>query len=119
MDLWTIFVSAGARLCLNTDSDRLHYLSNSNNLLRQIPGVQDGIVRGREFERQTIIDNVSLPDDATLREINRIIVEAGHKIVKKKRWKPCTSGLMVIEPVEIQFCDGSQRSFSNGLQSSV
>ena len=84
MDLWTIFVLAGARLCLNTDYDDLHYRSNQDNLLRQMLGVQDGIVRGREFERQTIIDNVSLLDDATLRDINRIIVEAGHKIVKKK-----------------------------------
>ena len=84
MDLWTIFVLAGARLCLNTDFDRLHYLSNNDNLLRQMLGVQDGIVRGREFELQTIIDNVSLLDETTLREINLILVEAGHKIVKKK-----------------------------------
>jgi hypothetical protein len=34
--------------------------------------------------RQTIIDNVSLLDDDTLRKINQVIVEAGHKLVKKK-----------------------------------
>jgi hypothetical protein len=84
MDLWTIFVLAGARLCLNTDYDRLHYLANSDSLLRQMLGVHDGMIRGRSFDRQTIIDNVSLLDDDTLREINHLIVEAGHKIVKKK-----------------------------------
>jgi hypothetical protein len=84
MDLWSIFVLASSRLCLNTDYDRLHYLSNSDSLLRQMLGVHDGIVRGREFERQTIIDNVHLLDDDALREINRVIVDAGHGIVKKK-----------------------------------
>jgi hypothetical protein len=67
MDLWTIFVLAEARLCLNTDYDRLHYLSNNDNLLRQMLGVHDGIVRGREFDRQTIIYIVVLLDDDTLR----------------------------------------------------
>ena len=84
MNLWSIFVLAGARLCLNTDYDRLHYLANEDNLLRQMLGVHDGIVRGRSFDRQTIIDNVSLLDDNTLREINRIIVGVGHQLVKKK-----------------------------------
>ena len=84
MDLWTIFVLAQARLCLNTDYDRLHYLSNHDNLLRQMLGVQDGIVRGRSFDRQTIIDNVVLLNDETLLKINEEIVKAGHKLVKKK-----------------------------------
>jgi hypothetical protein len=84
MDLWSIFVLAGARLCLNTDYDRLHYLANQDNLLRQMLGIYDGIVRGRSFERQTIIDNVKLLDDNILRAINLIIVEAGHGLVKKK-----------------------------------
>jgi hypothetical protein len=84
MDLWSIFVLAGARLCLNTDYDRLHYLSNNDNLLRQILGVHDGIIRGREFDMQTIKDNVQLLDDHTLREINHMIVQAGHHLVKQK-----------------------------------
>ena len=66
MDLWTIFVLAGARLCLNADYDRLHHLSNYDTLLRQMLGVHDGIVRGRDFDRQTLIDNVSLLDDASV-----------------------------------------------------
>ena len=84
MHLWTIFVLAGARLCLNTDYDRLHYLANNDNLLRQMLGIHDGMIRGRDFDRQTIIDNVQLLDDATLRAINLVIVEAGHKVLKKK-----------------------------------
>ena len=85
MDLWTIFVLAGARLCLNIDYDRLHYLAQNDNLLRQMLGIHDGIVRGREFKLQTIKDNVQLLDDNTLRKINQIIVSAGHKLVQKKK----------------------------------
>ena len=84
MNLWTIFVLASARMCLNTDYDRLHYLANHDNLLRQMLGVYDGIVHGRDFERQTMIDNVQLLDDDTLYAINQVIVEAGHRVVKKK-----------------------------------
>jgi hypothetical protein len=91
MDLWSIFVLACARMCLNVDYDRLHYLANYDTLLRQMLGVHDGIVRGRAFERQTIIDNVRLLDDDTLREINLLIVQAGHELVKKKE----TEGLQI------------------------
>ena len=84
MNLWSIFVLAGARLCLNADYDHLHYRANYDNLLRQILGVHDGIIRGRDFDMQTIKDNVSLLDDATLRNINDLIVASGHKVVKKK-----------------------------------
>jgi hypothetical protein len=85
MDLWTIFVLAQARLCLNTDYDRLHYLANNDILLRQMLGVHDGIFRGRNFELQTLKDNVQLLDEETLRKINQIIVSAGHQLVQKKR----------------------------------
>jgi len=85
MHLWTIFVLAGARLCLNTNYDRLHYLSNNDRLLRQMLGVHDSLVRGSEFELQTIIANVQMLDDETLRDINRVIVEAGHQGFKIKR----------------------------------
>jgi len=93
MDLWTLFVLAEARLCLNTDYDDLHYRSNYDLLLRQILGVHDGIlvlrtkyevVRGREFDLQVIKDNVKLLDEKTLREINKVIVRAGHHLVQKK-----------------------------------
>ena len=57
---------------------------------------QHGIIRGRDFDMQTIKDNVSLLDDATLRNINDLIVASGHKVVKKKKRKPCVSRLTVL-----------------------
>ncbi|MEJ7680002.1 MAG: hypothetical protein WKG06_35040 [Segetibacter sp.] len=38
-----------------------------------------------EFAYQTILDNVSLIDEALLHEINLLIADAGHKLVKKRR----------------------------------
>jgi len=84
MDLWSIFVLANVRLCLNTDYDYLHHVANYDGLVRQILGVHDGMFRGRDFGLQNIKDNVRLLDDDTLREINCLIVKAGHQIVQKK-----------------------------------
>ena len=93
---WSIFVLGSIRLCLNTDYDYLHHVANYDILVRQILGVQDGMFRGRDFELQNIKDNVRLLDDActlrstrdTLREINTVIVQAGHGLVKKKGTEP-------------------------------
>jgi hypothetical protein len=84
MDLWSIFVLASVRQCLNTDYDYLHHVANYDSLVRQILGVHDGIFRGRDFGLQNIKDNVHLLDAETLRKINCVIVQAGHQLVPKK-----------------------------------
>lgn len=84
MNLWSVFVLAQARLCLNTNYDRLHYLANNDKLLRMILGVHTNFVEGYEFEYQNIIDNVTLLDDDTLKKINDLIVSFGHGVFKKK-----------------------------------
>lgn len=40
-----------------------------------------------EFSYQSILDNVSLVDEALLQEINLLVVDGGHKLVKKKKMK--------------------------------
>jgi hypothetical protein len=48
-------------------------------------GIESGFGYERyEFEYQNIIDNVSLLDDQTVKELNQIIVEFGHEVFKKK-----------------------------------
>ena len=84
MNLWTIFVLAGARMCLGTDYDRLHYLSNSDSLLRKMIGYCDAFVDDDDISLQTIKDNVTLLDDDTLKGINDVIVKMGHGLFKKK-----------------------------------
>jgi hypothetical protein len=84
MNLWTIFVLAGARMCLGTDYDRLHYLANSDSLLRKMLGYCDAFVDDDDISLQTIKDNVTLLDDETLKGINDVLVQMGHGLLKKK-----------------------------------
>lgn len=85
MDLWKIFVLAQARLCLNASYDRLHDLANNHSTFRQIMGIEtDYSFKKITIEYQNIIDNVTLLDDATLKDINEIIVRMGHDVFKKK-----------------------------------
>jgi hypothetical protein len=87
MDLWQIFVLSQVRLCWNISYDRLHYLANNDKLMRQIMGVETGFGYEKvEIEYQNILDNVSLLDDQTVKEINAVIVEMGHDVFKKKRY---------------------------------
>lgn len=85
MSLWEIFVLAQVRLCLNCSFDRLHHMTNYDSLLRSILGVETtDYSKGKQYEYQNIYDNVSLLNIDTLKEINKIIVEFGHKVFKKK-----------------------------------
>ena len=85
MNLWQIFVLAQVRLALNIDYDRLEMMVNSNSVLRQLLGIERESSFGyKTFHRQTIIDNVNLLDDETLKKLNDVIVQFGHKVFKKK-----------------------------------
>ncbi len=85
MSLWEIFVLAQVRLCMNISYDTLLNQANFHTLLRGILGVQpNDYTAGYQYSRQNIIDNVSLLDDETIKQINVIIVELGHGVFKKK-----------------------------------
>lgn len=85
MDLWQIFVLSQVRLCQNISYDELHNLSNYHSLIRQIMGIESESGFEREtISYQRIIDNVGLLDDETVKQLNSIIVDFGHSIVKKK-----------------------------------
>jgi len=87
MDLWVLFVLAQTRLCLNISYDDLHFLANTNKMLREIMGVEFDLYYSHEpieFEYQNILDNVSLLDDQTVLELNQVIVAMGHDVFKKK-----------------------------------
>lgn len=86
MDLWWIFVLAEMRLCADLSYDRLHYMANYDSLLRRVMGVETKYgIPEKEFGYQNILDNVSLLDDQTIRQINEMIVSFGHDVFKKKR----------------------------------
>jgi hypothetical protein len=86
MNLWTIFVFAQVRLCLNTSYDVLHNLANNHLMLRQIAGIEMESGYNRiEFEYQNIYDNVSMLSDELITEINAVILKFGHSEVFKKK----------------------------------
>ena len=86
MDLWHILVLAVVRHTLNTNWDRMEYLSNNDKTLRKIMGVhvEKFGIEEMEFAYQTIVDNVSLVDEDMLYKINDIVVAYGQKLFKKK-----------------------------------
>jgi IS5 family transposase len=85
MDLWQIFVLSQVRLCQNISYDELHDHANHHQMIRQLMGIESGFGYEKyKFEYQNIIDNVSLLDDETVRELNQVIVEFGHEVFKKK-----------------------------------
>jgi hypothetical protein len=82
MTLWTILVCGVIRLDLNCDYDRLHELVNHHNTIREMLG--HGAFSDVLYHFQTLKDNVSLLTPELLGEINQLIVQAGHGLVKKK-----------------------------------
>ena len=91
MDLWRILVLAVVRHACGTNWDTLETWSNHHELVRRVMGVHaTAFIEDEkiEFTYQSIIDNVSLIDEALLYEINQLVTDAGHKLVKKKKMKP-------------------------------
>ena len=86
MDLWHILVLAVIRHTLDTNWDRLEHIANYDVLLRKILGihVEKFGIEETEFAYQTLVDNVSLIDEDLLHQVNLLVVEHGHNLLKKK-----------------------------------
>ena len=82
MTLWTILVCGVIRLDLNCDYDRLHELVNQHNTIREMLG--HGAFDDVSYHVQTLKDNVTLLTPELLDQINQLVVQAGHGLVKKK-----------------------------------
>ena len=89
MDLWHILVLAVIRHATGTNWGRLHMMANGDRYVREIMGVHATRfgMEEIEFEYQNILDNVSLIDEDLLYQINQVVVEAGHQLLKKKKKK--------------------------------
>jgi len=87
MALWPILVCGVIRLDLNCDYDRLHELVNHHDTLREILG--HGTFDDLRYHYQTLKDNVGLLTPELLEEINLLVVESGHVLVKKRTAKRC------------------------------
>jgi IS5 family transposase len=105
MDLWHILVLGVVRHTLGANWDRMEHIANYDRLLRQILGIHTELIgmEEKEFAYQTIVDNVSFMDETLLEQINQIVAEHGHTLLKKKKksslnsrptampWKPMST----------------------------
>ena len=87
MDLWHILVLSVVRHACGTNWDTLETWSNHHELVRRLMGVHaSAFIEDEkiEFHYQSILDNVSLIDEVLLQQINQLVADAGHRLVKKK-----------------------------------
>lgn len=84
MSFWTIFVLGTLRLSCNIDYDRLKELYDYHNLVRQMCGLDIVFGVANPIPLQTLHDNVGLFTEETAIEISNVVVNYGHRIVKKK-----------------------------------
>jgi len=82
MTLWRILVCGVLRLDLNMDYDRLHELANNHKTIRQMLG--HGDFDETTYHFKTLKENVGLLTPTLMDEINQIVVNAGHGLLKKK-----------------------------------
>lgn len=86
MDLWELFVLAVVRLGLDLDYDSLEDLANNHHRFRGIMGVaiESGFGDQKEYNHQTLKDNLGLLNAEVINKINVLVVASGHKLLKKK-----------------------------------
>ena len=80
MDLWKIFVLGTIRLNCKWDYDKLQEIANNHVTLRRILG--HGLLdMDARYPRQTLCDNLRWFTPEILNKINKVVVEAGHRVV--------------------------------------
>ncbi len=82
MDLWKVLVLGALKQGLGRDWDRLQELANEHQTLREMLG--HGWLERARYERQNLIDNVSLMMPELLAEVNALLVASGHEVARKK-----------------------------------
>ena len=85
MGLWEILILGVMRQGLNTNYDRIHYLANTDRLMRTVMGIEsESNLNQKQYGLTTIKDNLALLDEQTIQDINDIVINYGHALLKKK-----------------------------------
>ena len=79
MDMWSVFVLLSARESLRLDYDRLEDLAENHALIRAAMGLGDW-KQGKYFDWTRIWRNVRKVRAETVAEINRRVVQLGHRL---------------------------------------
>jgi len=99
MEQWKILVLGVLRLGLNTDYDRIHELANHHDTLRQMLG-HGGWGDKTTYHLQTIKDNLRLFTPGILDQINQVVVNAGHRLLKKNAPKDGSTKVQTAKQIE-------------------
>ena len=84
MHLWKVLVMGVLRLNLNWDYDRLLEMVNEHKTIRKMLG--HGLCDEAEpYKLQTLRDNLALFTPEHVDKINQIVVNAGHRALKKTK----------------------------------
>ncbi len=71
MGLWEILVLGVMRQGLNANYDRIHYLANTDMLMRTVMGIEtDSRLNKKQYGLTMIKDNLALLDEQTIQEGN-------------------------------------------------
>ncbi len=92
MKLWKILVMGVLKQGLGCDYDHLHELVNEHKTLQKFLG-NSSIDENVQYQRQTVIDNIKLLGPELLVEVNRLLVESGHRVARKKAWRAVAKSL--------------------------
>jgi transposase, IS5 family len=82
MEQWPILVLGTLRLGLNADYDRVHELANQHRMVRRM--LAHGLLDDKkQYQVQTLKDNLMLFTPEILDRINQEVVRAGHCLLKQ------------------------------------
>lgn len=88
MGLWAILVLGVMRHGLNANYDRIHHFANNDVLMRTIMGIESESnldKNKKQYGLTTIKDNLALLDEQTIDQVNQVVINYGHTLLKKKR----------------------------------
>ena len=101
---------------LDCDFDRLVELANFHTALRQMLGHAD-FGSKHLYRLQTVIDNVSLLTEEALLEINAVVVDRGHQLLKHQQSDPLAAG--PIQRLQRRMLNGRRMSDCCGMRCAV
>ena len=84
--MWRVLVMAILKQGLRCDYDRVHELVNQHRTVREFLG--HGTFDHVPYKYQRVVDNICLVRPELLVQVNRLVVESGHAVARKKPGAP-------------------------------
>lgn len=100
MTIWEVIVLSVIRLTLNTNYDRLLWVANYDNCVRELMGVASNGYGfsgpAKQYSLTALKENIGLLKLDTIEQINLLVLEVGQDYLKKKTRKMLSSKPIVM-----------------------